>query len=157
MRHRARTILRLERLRPVVLAELHPELLARVVPLLEELGGRFTPYTGFRGKEEQNAARARGKSGAAWGQSPHNFRPALAVDVVLHPARVDVAPAKDDPLWPNLWDQESPEALAAWADLEAAAAKRGLERVRFKNPLTDQIELDLPHLQLPDWRSFIAH
>lgn len=155
MRHRARTILRLERLRAGVLAELHHELLHRIEPLLEELGGRFAPYTGFRGREEQESALARGNSGAAWGQSPHNFLPALALDVVLHPARVAVAPVKGDEAWPNLWDNESPAALQAWADLELAAARHGLERVRFLNPLTDQVELDLPHLQLPHWRSFL--
>lgn len=157
MKQRARTILRLERLRAGVLAELHPELLVRVEPLLEELGGRFAPYTGFRDAEEQAKVLARGKSGARWGQSPHNYKPALALDVVLHPARVAVAPVKGDEAWPNLWDNESPAALEAWRDLELAAARHGLERVRFRNPLTDEIELDLPHLQLPNWRSFIAH
>jgi hypothetical protein len=50
MELRGKTIVRLARRRPEVLAELHHELLSMVVPLLSELGGRLTPYCGHRGQ-----------------------------------------------------------------------------------------------------------
>lgn len=40
---------------------------------------------GYRGEEEQNAAYAEGKSKARFGESLHNHKPSLAVDVVPYP------------------------------------------------------------------------
>lgn len=41
--------------------------------------------TGFRGKEEQDAAKNQGASKAAFGQSPHNYLPSFAVDAAPYP------------------------------------------------------------------------
>jgi hypothetical protein len=145
--HQQATVDGLEKRRSRVLMELHPELRARVIPLLAELGGRLTPYEGFRDAAAQAKAKAAGTSKAAFGESPHNFKPALAVDVVLHPALVAVRAHKIDPSYPDLWDDESPDALAAWEALEQAAKAHGLERVNVDG------KRDRPHLQLADWRS----
>ena len=147
---------RLDRRLDLVLSELHPDLRARVIDLMSTLGGRLTPWEGHRGEIGQAKAKARGYSDAAFGQSPHNYIPALACDLVLDPDRVTVRAHKDDPELPDLWDDTSPEALKAWEGLEAAAIKHGLERVNVKNRKTGKLERDRPHVQLPGWRSYVS-
>lgn len=139
---------RLERDRARILDELHPVLRARVVACLADLGDRFVPYCGYRGAEAQAKALRDGHSAARFGASPHNFKPALACDVVLNPAVVEVAPAPSDPRFPNLWDDESPDAIKAWDALEVAAKLHRLERVSVKG------KRDKPHLQMPLWRIY---
>lgn len=132
--------------RPRVLQELHPQLEVKVRQVVSMLGGRVTPYCGYRGPHDQAIALERGTSEAKFGDSPHNYHPALACDLVLDPRRVDVAPVASDPTYPNLWDAESPAAVATWADLEAAAEQVGLERVNISSGR------DKPHVQLHGWR-----
>lgn len=151
MKQLAKTIERLDKKRARIIDELHPELVERVVPLLMSLDGRFAPYCGFRSEEEQKLAKASGASNADWLQSPHNFEPSLAVDVVLHPARVRVRPHKANPHFPDLWDDFTPEALRAWDDLDAAARRFGLERVLIRRG--GALVRDRPHLQLFGWKS----
>lgn len=146
---------RLDARRAVVLAELHPTLDATVRAALAELGGRFTPWEGYRDAAGQAKALAEGRSRASFGNSPHNFRPALAVDVVLDPRKVAVRPHKQDVEVPDLWDDESAEALAAWEALERAAEKYGLERVNIE--VNGVLRRDRPHLQLAGWRSLVPH
>lgn len=147
---------RLDRRLDTVLDELHPDLRARVIALMSTLGGRLTPWEGYRDAIGQSKALAKGVSGAAFGQSPHNYIPAMACDLVLDPDRVTVRGHKDDPELPDLWDDESPEAVQAWADLEAAAAAHGLERVNVRNRKTGKPERDKPHVQMPGWRSYVS-
>lgn len=146
----AATIARLEKRRPFILAELHPLLRKVVVSVLDDLGGRLTPWCGFRGQQEQVAALAAGTSHARWGESPHNFSPALACDLVLNPERVPVRANPVDPRYPDLWDDETPEALAAWEALEVMARMNDLERVKVKG------RRDRPHVQLPGWRRYVV-
>jgi peptidoglycan L-alanyl-D-glutamate endopeptidase CwlK len=146
VKHLEVTVKRLDLRRPKVLAELHPVLLERVRPLLAELGGRLTPWCGYRGPKEQAEAFAAGTSAARWGQSPHNFAPALAVDLVLDPRFVEVGEVDG---FPALWDETTADALAAWEALERAAEKCRLERVNVNG------RRDRPHLQLPNWRSYV--
>jgi hypothetical protein len=152
MKHLGSTIIDLDKRRPVVLAELHPELRVLVERVLSELGNRFTPYCGFRDEAAQTKAKHLGNSNAEWGQSPHNFKPALACDLVLDPRFVDVRPAPGDPRYPDLWDDVSKSAVQAWVDLEAAALKAGLERVTLRGG-----RRDMPHVQLPEWRAYVRH
>lgn len=133
------------------MGELHPELRARVERALEQCSGRFKAWQGFRGPNEQEAAFLAGNSNATFGDSPHNWKPSVAVDVVLDPRVVDVRERPDAPGWPDEWDDISPAAIAAWDLLERAAADCQLERVTLGHG-----RKDLPHLQLPDWRRFIA-
>lgn len=132
-----------------VLGELHPEIRLRVSRVIIEGNSRFAPYCGFRGLQEQEEALRKGASNAHWLESPHNYRPALACDVVLHPSFVRVRAHKDDPRYPDLWDDASPDAVRAWRDLEVLAEKHGLERVDLRPGVRDR-----PHLQLPGWKAY---
>ena len=134
----------LDRRRDRVLGELRVDLAAKVRQIESMTGGRFAPYCGYRGPHEQAEAKARGDSNAAFGESPHNFTPALACDLVLDPRVVAVAEIDG---WPNLWDTASPEAVQAWAMLEEAAKTVGLARVTLSHA-----RRDYPHVELPDWR-----
>ena len=150
MKRRRAAIERLEERHDRVLDELHPELRARVLRVLADLGGRVSPWEGYRDAIGQAKALARGNSGAKWGNSPHNYSPALACDLVLNPDRVAVRAHPQDPEYPDLWDDESPEAVQAWADLEDAAVRYGLDRVDVKG------KRDKPHVQLFRWRSYVS-
>lgn len=144
----------LERKRSRVIMELHPDLRSQLVLLLADMGGRVTPWEGYRGPEAQAKAFEAGASAAKFGQSPHNFTPSLAVDVVLHPSFVSVRANRADAKYPDLWDDESPDALASWAALDEAAKRHGLERVSYVDRRGRTVR-DLPHLQLPKWRERI--
>lgn len=146
------TIAGLDAKRARIMGELHPKLRTLVDAMLVELSGRFTPICGYRDEAAQEAAFKSGASGVHFGQSPHNFKPALAVDLVLHPAHVNVAEREG---YPDLWDEKSPEAAQAWADLGVYAIKYGLERVCVIDRKTGKPFQDKPHVQLPGWRSLI--
>lgn len=45
----------------------------------------FSVICGYRGKEAQEEAFREGHSNARFGQSPHNFKPSFAVDIVPYP------------------------------------------------------------------------
>ena len=62
------------------LDRLHPALRA-VVYKCNELGTRFIVIETFRSKDKQFAAFRGGFTKALFGQSPHNYDPALAVDL----------------------------------------------------------------------------
>lgn len=140
---------RLARRKAKALDELHPILRAKVEALCRALSNRVTPWEGYRGQEEQAAALKNGASNAAWGHSPHNFRPSLACDLVLNPAKVAVRAHPRDADFPDLWDDESPEAIETWRELDQLARLAGLVRVTVDG------QLDRPHVELPNWRSYL--
>lgn len=146
---------RLERRAERVLAELHPDLRTRTLAVCFALGGRVTPWEGYRDEARQKKARELGHSNAAWGASPHNYRPSLAVDLVLDPDRVTVRAHADDAEMPDLWDDESPEAVETWLALDDACQVHGLERVTIRDRHGRRVR-DLPHIQLPDWRAYVT-
>lgn len=131
--------------------ELHPMLRDKASRIIERMDGRVAWYCGFRGRDEQEDAYRAGVSRARFGDSPHNFVPALAVDLVLNPARVRVAAHPDAPHWPWLWDDRSPEAVEAWSMLDDEAKREGLVRITL-----GRSRPDLPHLELPDWRGLVG-
>jgi len=102
----------------------------------------------FRCEDRQDMLFARGASKAKWGKSAHNF--GLAADYVLDTERVPVRKrAWRGRMFPDAWDNETPEALAAWENFGCAAEELGLEwggRWGF---------VDLPHVQLKGWRFLI--
>ncbi|MEY4374059.1 MAG: hypothetical protein RL760_225 [Candidatus Eisenbacteria bacterium] len=149
MRRMREVLERIERRQDQALRELHPELRRRVRAVLDELGGRMAAWEGYRDAIGQAKARANGKSNADFGDSPHNYLPPLACDLVLNPERVPVRAHKDDPDLPDLWDEGTPEAIDTWIDLERACIRHGLERVNVNG------RRDLPHVQLPGWRKYI--
>ncbi len=132
------------------LGELHPNLQFAVMHICADMEYRVAPWTGFRGEEDQKKAWLAGFSNAyAFGQSPHNYKPALACDLVLNPARVPVK-ERGDSGWPDLWDTTTPEAKKAWEDLTECAARYGLERVKIRR--RGRVVTDNPHVQLPGWK-----
>lgn len=153
-----------------VLDELHPELRAGIERVLERLDKRFVPLCGFRSGEEQLKRFRVGRdvvldhngrvlrfrkigptvTNARPFESPHNYHPALACDLVLNVATVKVGPHPDDPRFLNKWETGTPEAKLAWGALGVAAKAEGLVwggTFRF---------VDLVHLELPNWRSRIG-
>lgn len=65
------------------LATCHPDLQRLFNEVIKEYD--CSVLCGYRGKEEQEKAFAGGFSKARWGQSKHNRKPSLAVDVVPYP------------------------------------------------------------------------
>lgn len=63
----------------------HPLLQRLFRDALEVSPYDFTVLCGYRSKEEQDLAFARGNSRLKWPQSRHNKSPSLAVDVVPYP------------------------------------------------------------------------
>jgi hypothetical protein len=122
--------------------------------VVERMGGRVTPWTGFRDEEAQNRAWDKGFSNARWGQSPHNYQPALACDFALNPQRVNVRERIEsfNAGWPDLWDNDTAEAQQAWADLHRVALSIGLGRVRIRKHGRESKQWDRPHVQLTDWK-----
>lgn len=139
------------------LPTLHPVLREKVTLLLARLGGRFGVWEGYRDHHAQSVAYAKGYSNAAPGQSPHNHTLedgtpcSLAADLVLDPRYVTVRANRSSPSWPDLWDDETPEAVQAWADLDREARALGLVRVMIGRG--KRRRPDLPHVELPDWRA----
>lgn len=154
--HFAAVVQDLDIKRARVLAELEPALADAVVRICSIMGYRVTPYCGYRGPHEQQDALAAGTSRAAFGESPHNFHPALACDLVIDPRHVEVRanPDPKNPGFPDLWDDGlprahddgNPAAMQVWTDLDAAAAQVGLERVDIGRGKHDN-----PHVQRPGW------
>lgn len=149
MIHLADAYRNLDRAHARVLTEMHPDLAAKWRAVQAIVGPRFALWCGFRGQVAQEQAFDDKTSGAHWLESPHNYRPCLGIDAVLDPRHVKVRPSPADADWPDLWDPVSPDAVRAWADLEAACAAVGLNRVSVQG------RRDVPHMELPDWHSFI--
>lgn len=113
------------------LAQTHPLLQKLMESAITEFD--FTVICGQRGREEQEAAYRAGKSRARFGQSPHNFAPSLAVDIVPYPLD---------------WND-----LAAFNKMGAVikkhAKKLGINVTWGKDFKTLK---DYPHFELTNWR-----
>lgn len=124
------------------LAKVHPKLRAVLDEAIKETD--FTVICGHRGKAEQEAAFAAGNSKARFGQSPHNFEPACAVDVIPYPFK----------------DWNDNEGFKRIAKAILGAAKRLGVPVRWgadwnQNGRTDDERfVDTPHFELHPWRDF---
>lgn len=114
------------------LNEAHPDLQRVMREAIKHTD--FTIIEGYRGEAEQNKAKAEGKSNAAFGQSPHNFTPALAVDVMPYPEAFQASQAR--------WDEVGAAILAA--------AKRLKIDVTWGKHFTKLV--DQPHFELTNWR-----
>lgn len=67
------------------LSTCHPALQAVARRAIQISVQDFTVTEGYRGPAAQEAAYKAGNSKARWGQSPHNHKPSLALDVVPYP------------------------------------------------------------------------
>ena len=93
----------------------------------------------YRGKEEQEEAYRKGNSRAKFGQSPHNFNPARAVDIIPYPV----------PMKNNQWDNNSKE----WdeqAELFLKIAKEKGIKITWGGNFTRLV--DKPHFELTNWK-----
>ena len=114
------------------LATVHPDL--RRVAMRAILTYDFTVLCGSRGRVEQERAFAAGNSFARFGQSPHNYTPALAFDAAPYP--ID---------WNNeLRFRELGKHIKAAAEAEGVSITWGGDWIGRKR--------DLPHYQLSNWK-----
>lgn len=116
---------------------LHPDLL-RVVERFEQNGGQFIVIETLRGKAAQEAAHNAGHSNARFGQSPHNYNPALAVD--LGPTNYPGIVPKD---YNKLRD-----------GMEKAARELGIHIVWGGDWHSLK---DWPHFELANWKLIAKH
>jgi peptidoglycan LD-endopeptidase CwlK len=110
-----------------------PELVELITEVSKEQNIQVT--CGFRNKEDQEKAYKDGFSKAHWLQSPHNYNPSYAVDVVPYPAK---------------WSDEN--KLRELGKIILEKAKK----------LNIDIEwggnwkfVDLPHYEIRDWKNKI--
>lgn len=96
----------------------------------------FTVICSYRGRAEQEAAFRSGKSRARHGQSPHNFKPSLAIDIVPYPL--------------NWNDTAAFEAMGAV--FMKHAARLGV-RITWGRNFKGLV--DMPHFELTNWRSLV--
>jgi peptidoglycan L-alanyl-D-glutamate endopeptidase CwlK len=107
----------------------------------------FIIFETLRSNERQEKLKTAGTSKAGAGQSPHNY--GLACDFVLDTKKIKVRERPwNGKMYPDAWDYETLEAKAAYDRLGELAESIGLEwggRWKF---------LDVPHVQLKDWKEF---
>lgn len=112
------------------LSQAHPDLQRVMHEAIKEYD--FTVICGHRGKADQEKAYKEGNSNAKWLQSPHNYKPALAVDVVPYP--ID---------WKNTKRfEQMGQIIMACADRLGVQLKWG----------KDFSFVDYPHFELLNWR-----
>lgn len=92
----------------------------------------FTVICGYRGRADQDKALAEKRSKARFGQSPHNFTPALAVDIVPYPLN-----------WNDLKAFDEMGAVVMREALKLNVALTWGKFFSFK---------DYPHFELKDWQ-----
>lgn len=133
------------RSKPYPLSKKGQERLSDLHPALQSIVNEYLYYKdltitcSFRSREEQEDACKRGCSKAHYGQSPHNFLPARAVDIIPYPV----------PMKGNCWDDNSPE----W-DIQAElflkiAKEKGIE-ITWGGTFKKLV--DKPHFELKNWR-----
>lgn len=98
---------------------------------------------GSRSKEEQEKYFSQGTSKARYGQSPHNYNPSYAVDIVPYPI-----PKKSN----GQWDDDSP----LWDDMSFLVAVISEEKdIELTWGGDFSTIVDKPHFELTGWRSRI--
>ena len=125
----------------IALRQAHPKLQEVAYRAIERHD--FTVICGHRGRAEQEAAYRKGTSNARFGQSPHNFTPSLAIDIVPYPLD---------------WDDTA--AFKKMGDVFMSCARELKIPVRWgadwdrDDRHSDESFLDWPHFELHPWRSF---
>lgn len=114
------------------LAQLHPDMQKVMREAIKY--NDFTIICGHRGKVDQETAFKSGNSQAKWLQSPHNFKPALAVDCVPYPLD-----------WNNIAAFELMGRV-----IMNAATRVGVKITWGKNFKGLR---DYPHFELADWKN----
>lgn len=127
--------------------ELHPLLQKLVDAAIKK--SDFVIVDGSRGRAEQEAAFAAGRSKVHFGNSAHNWKPAVAMDI--YPAPI-----------PQNMDTKAYRAKLKDLQLNVLkpiAAELGIDirqGIDFNRNgvLTDDGFVDLPHVELHPWRSY---
>ncbi len=128
-----------------LLSNAHPQL-ERLALAVAAAGTAFRVICSYRGRADQEKAFAAGMSKARWLQSPHNYKPSLAIDI---------APGFDGPIdWSDLKHFE----FIAWefgnrAKLLNLPVRLGVDW--NGNGKIDERFVDRPHIELHPWRDFI--
>ena len=126
--------------------------LAKCHPLIQKVMNEAIKETDFqvldsmRGRLDQTRAYQTGKSKAKFGQSAHNYIPAVAVDVCPYPV-----------------DWNDRKAFSAMAKIILRIAKEMKVPLRWggdwnkdgENP-GDRDDWDMPHFELDPWRDYAA-
>lgn len=115
-------------------AELHPMLQKLVDAAIKEID--FVILDGTRGRAEQEKAFRAGNSKAHFGQSAHNFVPAVAMDICPYP--ID---------WDNI-----ERFIALSKIVKAKAAEFGIDIVYGGDWKTIK---DYPHFELTNWKKMV--
>lgn len=116
-----------------ILKQLHPDLQRVAVEAVKHFD--FSLICGHRNKTEQMRAYHSGASRAKYGQSPHNFKPALAFDSIPYPFQG--------------WSVIPPFEEMGVAILDASK-KVGVEITWGKG---FKGLVDYPHFELTNWRN----
>lgn len=124
------------------LAELHPLLQKLLNEAIKQFD--FVVLDAQRGEAEQMLAYRTGKSKVKFGNSPHNYKPAVACDIVPYPIK---------------WNATKPFITMQMKIIKPLAAKlkipirQGLDWNR-NGILTDENFVDMPHIELHPWREW---
>lgn len=129
-------------------------------PLIQRLMNKardliaFTVMDSQRGREEQERAYREGHSKAHFGQSAHNWTPAIAVDIAPVPLN-----------WSDIGSFKHLQDVVGWWN-PADNSGRGLAKamqipIRWggdwnMNGKADEHLVDMPHYELHPWRDFAA-
>lgn len=121
----------------ILYSQLHPDL-KLVVTEAKRDGARFLVIQATRGRDAQDLAHRNGRSNAAFGESPHNYTPALGFDFAPDP--ID---------WNNL------EAFKVLAQRLKDAAKVVHVDVTWGGDWVHRKDWD--HLELTHWKELRRH
>lgn len=121
------------------LAQAHPDLQKVLVEALQHFD--FMIVETNRTREDQEKAFATGKSRAHYGQSPHDFMPALAADCAPLPLDWNNTAAFDALAVVMETASKTVDVAIVWG----GCGKDGWERI-----------VDKPHFQLANWKELAA-
>lgn len=130
-----------------LLMQVHPDLVRVCEAAIQQID--FAITTGCRGCAAQEAAQKAGNSRAHFGSSPHNFNPALAVDVIPSPFdgnwnAPDLIPRLEaiSKVFIACGKMIGPDFQIVWG----GCGTDGWEHIH-----------DYPHMQLKNWKERAAH
>ena len=135
-----------------------------LIHTIETRGLPFKVYETWRSAETQEKYFKRKVTKARAGQSPHNH--GLAIDLVLDTDMIAVRRREwKGEMFPDAWDDETPEAVDAWCDLGKIAEDLGLvwggnwikksaPQKRKTNGDLVVLGWDLPHIELSGWNRY---
>lgn len=135
------------------LNEAHPFLRAALLETIKEFD--FSIICGYRGREEQEAARRKGTSKAHFGQSAHNYHPCLSVDCIPYP--FSEKDWENDAVFRTLADHffsAADRCRKSGAIPQSVKFRWGGGLVDGKPVQGSSFNWDQPHLELHPWQDY---